>query len=212
MTENAYLTNDVFDNDIVELLCKNIRNMTVIRDHPNWWVVVYLDGFSAHVDTFAGQLMFTKYKIIVLKENSNSSQINQAFDRLPAKSAKEAMGTMLSLYRCHNLGKMDQYTLLALLLAAESCITPALWTQSFKDVNLHPEFQRTAAEFCQISRVQTAITSGEASQPSVNLSYQQIVQKSEPIFLQSMTSQTKTNVLEYAKFFLLTNALGMMKL
>ena len=55
MTENAYLSNTKFDDEIVERLCIGIRDMPVIREHPNWWVELYVDGFSAHTETETAQ-------------------------------------------------------------------------------------------------------------------------------------------------------------
>lgn len=83
MTENAYLTNEVWDKDVTPLLIKGIRSMDVIKDHPNWWAIVYLDGYKSHVDTVISQQAFANAKILLVKENSNHSQVNQAFDRHP---------------------------------------------------------------------------------------------------------------------------------
>ena len=83
MTENAYLTNDVWDKDVTPLIIKGIRSMDVIKDHPNWWVILYVDGYKSHVDTILSQQAFADAKILLVKENSNHSQVNQAFDKHP---------------------------------------------------------------------------------------------------------------------------------
>jgi hypothetical protein len=38
MTPNAYMTNEIW-LDIAPSLCKGIRSMKGICDHPTWWVV-----------------------------------------------------------------------------------------------------------------------------------------------------------------------------
>jgi hypothetical protein len=87
MTPTAFMTNEAWDQS-AERLAKGIRDMPVIRDHPSFWVVLHLDGFKAHVMTYAAQQVFWEHKILVVKENSHSSQVNQAFDQACAKRAK----------------------------------------------------------------------------------------------------------------------------
>jgi hypothetical protein len=50
MTETAYMTNETWDK-VAPRLASNIRDMPVVKDHPNWWVVLHLDGFKSHVMT-----------------------------------------------------------------------------------------------------------------------------------------------------------------
>jgi hypothetical protein len=87
MTPNAFMTHDAWDES-AELLAKGIRAMPVIRDHPTWWVILHLVGFKSHVMTYEAQKIFAEYRILVVKENAHSSQINQAFDQLVAKASK----------------------------------------------------------------------------------------------------------------------------
>ena len=51
MTPNAYVTNEAWDEIICHAIVKIIRSLPVIRDHPNWWVKIFLDGYKAHVNT-----------------------------------------------------------------------------------------------------------------------------------------------------------------
>jgi len=48
MTPNAFMNNEAWE-EIVPLLAKAVRELPVIRDHKDWWVVVSLDGFGSHV-------------------------------------------------------------------------------------------------------------------------------------------------------------------
>ena len=75
-TPTAYMTDDAWDA-AAEPLASGIRGMSVIKHYPNFWIVLYLDGFKSHVMTYRAQDIFWKHKILVVKENSDSSQVNQ---------------------------------------------------------------------------------------------------------------------------------------
>ena len=66
MTPNAYMTTEAW-RKICPDLCKSIRNMEVIVDHPDWWVVLSLCGLGIHLDP-PSLVEFTKHKTMVLKE------------------------------------------------------------------------------------------------------------------------------------------------
>ncbi len=48
MTPNAYMTNEVWMK-IVPHLCDGIRAMEGIKNHPDWWVGLSLNGFGSHL-------------------------------------------------------------------------------------------------------------------------------------------------------------------
>lgn len=54
MTPSGFMTNQAWD-DSAEKLAKGIRQMPVIKDHPDFWVVKHLDGFKSHVMTYEVQ-------------------------------------------------------------------------------------------------------------------------------------------------------------
>jgi hypothetical protein len=87
MTPTAFMTNEAFD-EIAEPLAKGIRAMPVIKHYPDFWVVLHFDGCKSHIMTHHAQKMFYNHNIICVKENSHSSQINEAFDKDPAKKSK----------------------------------------------------------------------------------------------------------------------------
>jgi hypothetical protein len=66
MTPSAFMTNAAWDACALKL-AQGIRNMPVIRDHPEMVVVLHLDGFKAHVMTYAAQLIFREHNIMVVK-------------------------------------------------------------------------------------------------------------------------------------------------
>ena len=48
MTPNGYMKNKVWMK-IVRHLCDGIRAMEGIKNHPDWWIVLSLDGFGSHL-------------------------------------------------------------------------------------------------------------------------------------------------------------------
>ena len=140
MTPEAFMTNDTWDTIVPELV-KGIRAMPVIRDHPNFWVILHLDGFKSHVMTLKAQMMFRHHRILVVKENSHSSQINQAFDQAPAKAAKAENRRWLPLIRDRQnlVTSVDQWALLCAVMTGQDGGRGKLWTSGFIRVNLHPK-------------------------------------------------------------------------
>jgi hypothetical protein len=61
MTPNAYMTNEVW-LDIAPSLCKGIRSMKGICDHPNWWVVLSYDGYGSHLQNDALEVFTAEKK------------------------------------------------------------------------------------------------------------------------------------------------------
>ena len=59
---NAYLTDNTW-LEISTSIAKVVHAMTVIRDHPDWWLYLSLDGFVYHVNVYAANENFTKLNI-----------------------------------------------------------------------------------------------------------------------------------------------------
>ncbi len=92
-TPNAYTTNETWC-EIAPKLAKGIRCMPVIKDHPNWKVCLTLDGFSSHLVPKALPV-FTDAKIEVVKEEGDTSAVNQPYDQPVAKMDKELIHSAL---------------------------------------------------------------------------------------------------------------------
>ena len=84
MSPSAYMTDEVYAK-LVPQLCTGIREMPVIKDHPEWWVVLSLDGFGSHVNVHSAQKVFYDHRIFVIKEEGDTSHVNQAYDQFVAK-------------------------------------------------------------------------------------------------------------------------------
>ncbi len=97
MTPNAYMTNEAWIK-LTPFIANGIRNMAVIKDHPDWMVCMTLDEFGSHLVPEALQ-PFTDAKIEVVKEEGDTLQVTQANDQLVAKEDKKLIGDMLDTCR-----------------------------------------------------------------------------------------------------------------
>ena len=79
MTPNSYMTDETW-LELSHSLGKGIRSMPVVKDHPDWWFLLCMDGYGSHVQPEALEILET-YKIFVVKEEADSSHINQAYDQ-----------------------------------------------------------------------------------------------------------------------------------
>ena len=74
--ENAFMTKETW-NEISKSIVPGIRAMPYIKANPDWWVLEIFDGFGAHLlDEESLRLRWIN-KILSLKEEGDSSSINQ---------------------------------------------------------------------------------------------------------------------------------------
>ncbi len=105
MTPNACMTNKAW-MEITPYLCDGIRAMEGINTHPDRWIFLSLDGFGSHI---VGKSLrkFARCKILVIKEEGNTSQVSQAYDQHVAKSDKKFTRALLYGYQFHAKGKFQ---------------------------------------------------------------------------------------------------------
>ena len=120
--------------------------MDVVKENPQWWCLEILDGFGAHLSNLPALRKRYNNKIITLKEEADSSSINQAYDKLVAKMDKQVQRLNLGWLRGtkRNLNALcDQWDLVHCGLAAVrwTIAHPECWINSFIAVNLHPKYQ-----------------------------------------------------------------------
>ena len=140
MTEAAWL-------EMAEDRAKGIRAMPVIKDHPLWWVAEILDGFGAHFMNPQALAIYWRYRIMQIKEEGDTSQVNQLYDRDPAKKDKVVLrdgNAMLREAASVTRGVVDQWGLVAVGLMAvrEGVKKPEMWVEAAQKVNLHPPTRR----------------------------------------------------------------------
>ena len=140
MSKNAYMTDAVW-LEVVPKLCIGIRQMPVIKEHPNWWCMFSLDGFGSHVNVNDAHKIFEAYKIMVVKEEGDTSQVNQAYDQLTAKEDKRLLNCNLIQVKKTLKEHMSQWHLIKIAANAQMKIKTLVWMNSFIRVNMHPKYR-----------------------------------------------------------------------
>ena len=107
-TPNAYMTNDAW-NLISEDFAKGLRQLPVVRDYPELWMVMTLDGFGSHLEGDALKV-FAKHKILIVKEEGDSLQVCQPYDKKVALADKRHHRSLLTGIHVHMM--IDQWALI----------------------------------------------------------------------------------------------------
>lgn len=137
MTPSAYMTDEAW-RSCVPIICKGIRQMEGIRDHPDWWVVFSLDGYGSHLDSEALQA-FSEHKILVIKEEGDTSQVCQAYDQEVAKEDKRITRELLEGYKFNVAHMINQWELIIIINEALNKVEKGdAWRNSFIRVNMCP--------------------------------------------------------------------------
>ena len=119
------------------------RQLPYIVDNPQWWVLELVDGFGAHIFNHEANIDRFENKVLSLKEEGDSSHINQAYDRLVARSDK-AINREALIWMQHdktiNAHTIDQWDLLSCGLATvrHTRDNPSIWQASFRATNTKP--------------------------------------------------------------------------
>jgi hypothetical protein len=113
--------------------------MHIIRDHPDWGGGgMTLDGVGSYVSVRSSLKIFHEHNILIVKEEADTSLLNQSYNQHVAICDKINVWSFLDLI-LQRLPVICQWTLIVV------CITGFLttgstnaWITSFKLVNLHP--------------------------------------------------------------------------
>ena len=136
MSPNAFMTDEGW-KETVKIVVQGIRAAPVICDYPDWWVVLTLDGFGSHLCSEALQT-FIDHKVIVVKEEGDTSQVCQAYDQLVAKTDKRLLREYLDSYRSHVHVVITQWELILIANHAMNDVPKKDWVKSFDRVNCRP--------------------------------------------------------------------------
>ena len=167
MTANGFMTEAAWI-EMAPSIAAGIRAMPVICDHPDWWVVKIIDGFGAHTSSLKAMEIYNDHKIILLKEEGDTSQVCQAYDQEVAKADKRSMRDSLAFLRrttSITKGVIDGWQLIPVALAACRELEPDTWVHSFKKVNLHPHFRVDFPTWC--ARISHFLHGGESFKPQM---------------------------------------------
>jgi len=158
MTESAFLTNEAWVK-MVPILARSLRDIVEVACRPlgiskqqafQLKIILSFDGFKSHLEA-ASLIKFADFNIYCLVENRDSSAINQAFDKLVARSGKKRAARVLSLMtRSHITPIIDQWYLVLVVLAMlRDCAQSNVWQNSFIAVNMHPDYRLDFQEWIQ---------------------------------------------------------------
>ena len=159
MTPTAYMTDEVW-GEFAEDLCKGIRAMPVVCDHPQWWFILTMDGYGSHVNVHTAHETFARYKIFVFKEEGDSSATNQSYDQEVAKLDKKGLRDCLTTV--NRQVKMDQWYLISLAIEAQLRVPPECWIRSHIKVNTHPKHRVSFEEWMKKLDKRGLLLSGES--------------------------------------------------
>ena len=139
--------------------------MPVIRENPQWWIVEIFDGFGAHQNNLLANTLRMESLILSLKEEGDSSSINQAYDKYVAKEDKriQRINMMYLKELCKTNSRITgQWDLLHCGLAAmrHSGRNPDLWENSFRACNIQPSSQIPFREWCK--KIEPFLVSGDS--------------------------------------------------
>jgi hypothetical protein len=93
---NAYMTDKTWV-ELAPFIAKGIHSMSHIKDHPDWQVCLTLNGFSSSHLVTASLEPFTATHITIIKEEGDTSQVNQANDQSVAKEDKKVIRESLDI-------------------------------------------------------------------------------------------------------------------
>jgi hypothetical protein len=150
MTPTGYMTEDAWV-EMAPSMCAGIRAMPIICDRPDWWVLKIIDGFGPHTSSLRAMEIYSESKILLLKEEGDTSHVCQAYDQMVAKDDKRSMRACLAYLRASSKitkGVVDGWGLIHVGLAAVRELEPDSWVKSFKRVNLNPHHRVSFADWC----------------------------------------------------------------
>ena len=80
---SAYMDNVTWVR-VVNELAPALQKMPVVKDHPDWWLLLTYNGFKSHVNVTEALEKFHMHKIRVVKEEAGTSHVNQAYNQAQA--------------------------------------------------------------------------------------------------------------------------------
>ncbi len=153
MTENAYMMDEAW-LEASKSIVVGYRNLPHIKENQDWYVTELLDGFKSHENVLNAHKLQADNLIISLKEESNSSHVNQGYDQLTAKNDKKNAAEILYDQRKAKkwqTGKaqIDQYDLVLTAMQIVRATDAKTWVASFQCVNLDPCTRVDFPVFCK---------------------------------------------------------------
>ena len=163
MTPTGYMTEEAW-LEMAPSIASGIRQVPVVVDNPDWWTLKMIDGFGAHTSSEKAMEIYAKHKIVLLKEEADTSHACQMYDQKVAIDDKKSMRQSLAYLRQSNKltkGTIDGWALIHVALAAVRELSPDSWIYSANKVNLKPSTRVPFGEWC--ARISHYLQGGESS-------------------------------------------------
>ena len=154
----SFVCSFYFTVEFILTLSLLLSHLQVVRDHPDWPVVLTMDGFGAHVRVGEALEEFKLNNVWAVKEEADTSHVNQSYDNQVALNDKRDQKRILSRVRSSLKKVMHQYHLIAAMAAAIKNQDGGVWNTSFKAVNLHPHHRVPLDSW--LEKIQNHITTG----------------------------------------------------
>ena len=195
MTPTAFMTDEAWI-ELAKALAKAIRDMPIIKDHPDWWVCLVLDGYGSHVKNLIANQIFHDNKILILKELADMSHVDQVYDQEVAVCDKRGMRECLPLMRTRvgeMKGVIDQWALVHAGLYALRNTGVDVWVKSARGVNLLMSERKTFAEW--IPTKSHFIQSGMNFKREVSVTSPEYVYSLAPVWWHGTTPDEKALIM-----------------
>eukprot|EP00957_Ditylum_brightwellii_P146319 11141136-Ditylum_brightwellii.AAC.1 len=85
MTPNTHMTTKAWEEMVVDV-CIGVRSMNShIQEMEEWWCLEIFDGVGSHLNSLTSMWVRRRHQILPVKEEGDSSYVNQAYDCFVAK-------------------------------------------------------------------------------------------------------------------------------
>ena len=170
--------------------------MPFLKENPDWYFLEITDGFGAHHNNVEALQLRLDANCLALKEEGDSSHVNQAYDRFVAKGDKRHATDSLSFLRGlrYKTGQvLDQYSLVHVVLDCVRQTKRKTWTNSFRACNLDPRTRLPFKQWCD--KISPFLLAGETFKEDGEIDAEYIFDMM-PVFWKGMTVEERKKMYE----------------
>ncbi len=95
---------------------KGYCQLPFMKGNENWIITKLLDGFKSHKNALQAHKICADQLIVTLKEESNSSHVNQGYNQLTAKNDKKNAASHFTTRAGPRSGKQERVILINIIL------------------------------------------------------------------------------------------------
>ena len=196
MTPNAFMTTEAWEK-MTPYVCRGLREINpYVEANPAWYMIEIFDGFGAHMASLNAMKHRLNHRILSLKEEGDTSHVNQAYDKFVAKTDKKTRSYSVGVQReCkyYNKGVVDQWGLVHSGLMAVREVNKSTWTNSFAACNLDPRTRVSFPSWCE--KIQQFLLGGESFKTDIKSDKYSLL----PSLWRNMESEKKKSIYNIVK-------------